>query len=118
MKFSNLSDKCLKSVLVRQKNQKKQTVVGQVSLSFQLLGADRGLHEFGRTLFLLSTVAGLGIPPHNFIAANSVKLNPLALLSCVTHNNSCLFFFFFFPAVDVFKQIIHSARENTLSYSV
>lgn len=64
-------------------------------------------------------MTGLGIPPHNFSAVNIVKWNPLALLSCVTHTHSCLFFFFFFfLVVDVFKQIIHSTRENTLGYSI
>lgn len=60
-------------------------------------------------------MTGLRIPPHNFIAVNSVKWNPLALLSCVTHTNSYLFLFL---VMDIFKQIIHPARENTLGYSL
>lgn len=51
-------------------------VAGQGSLSFPLLGAGRGLYNFGRTLCLLSTVTGLRIPPHNFIAVNNVKSKP------------------------------------------
>lgn len=94
----------------------KKTVAGQVSLSFQLLGADGGLYKFGRTWCLLSTVTGLRIPPHNLIAVHSVKWNPLALFSCVSHANSCLFIYFL--VVDVFKQVIHPTRENTLGYSV
>lgn len=46
---------------------------GQGSLSFQLLGADGGLYDFGRTLCLLSTVMGLSVPPHNFMAVHNFK---------------------------------------------
>lgn len=63
---------------------------GQVSLSFQLLRAGRGLYEFGRTLHLLSTVTGLRIPPHNFIAANSVES------VCYSHSLWFIILFFFF----------------------
>lgn len=48
---------------------------GQGSLSFQLLGADGGLYDFGRALCLLSTVTGLTVPPHNFMAVYNVKMN-------------------------------------------
>lgn len=96
---------------------KKQTVADQVSLSFQLLGAERGLYEFGRTLYLLSTVTGLGIPPHNYVAARRINLNLPALLGVLLVLTP-VYSFFFFLAVDVFKQIIHPTRENTRSYSV
>ncbi len=47
---------------------------GQGSLSFQLLGADGGLYDFGRALCLLSTVTGLAVPPHNFMAVYNLTL--------------------------------------------
>lgn len=48
--------------------------VGQGSLSFQLLGADGGLYDFGRAFSLLSTVTGLAVPFHNFIAVYKIKI--------------------------------------------
>lgn len=74
-------------------------VAGQFSLSFQLFGVGRGLYNFGRRLCLLSTVTGLRIPPHNFIAVNNVKLNPLCCqywrhwALFLTLKPVCLFFF-------------------------
>ena len=41
----------------------------QGSLSFQLMG---GLYDFGRALCLLSTVTGLTVPPHNFMAVHKL----------------------------------------------
>ncbi|XP_035762227.1 nucleolar protein 11-like [Neolamprologus brichardi] len=46
---------------------------GKGSLSFQLLGADGGLYDFGRALCLHSTVTGLTVPSHNFIAVYNLK---------------------------------------------
>lgn len=47
---------------------------GQGSLSFQLLGADGGLYDFGRALCLLSTVTGLVVPSHNLIAVYMLEI--------------------------------------------
>ncbi|CAG5928845.1 unnamed protein product [Menidia menidia] len=46
---------------------------GQGSLSFQLLGADGGLYDFGRLLYLLSTVRGPAVPYHNLTAVYNPK---------------------------------------------
>lgn len=51
--------------------------VGQGSLSFQLLGADGGLYDFGRALCLHSTVTGLTVLSHNFIAVYNLKTSVL-----------------------------------------
>lgn len=48
---------------------------GQGSLSFQLLGADGGLYDFGKALCLLSTVTGLAVPPHNFMAVYNLEID-------------------------------------------
>lgn len=60
--------------------------VGQGSLCFQLLRADGGLYDFGRTMCLLSTVKGLVVPPHNFIAVHNPKTD--------TENRYCLRFLY------------------------
>lgn len=51
----------------------------QGSLSFQLLCADGGLYDFGRTLCLLFIVTGPLVPRYNFIAVNKFKIDPLVL---------------------------------------
>lgn len=48
---------------------------GQSSLSFQLLGADGGLYDFGRALWLLSTVTGLTVPPHDSMAVYILSID-------------------------------------------
>lgn len=64
------------------------------------MGANEGLYDFGRALCLLSTVTGLCVPSHHFMAVYSPKNeaqicqfitnNHYAYLTCIIHSD-CVF---------------------------
>lgn len=81
--------------------------IGQCSLSLQLQSADGGLYDFGRVSRLLSTVIGIPLPPHNFIAVYKriVHADPLLLLSYLS---------LLFLAMVLFQQVVHSTWQNAV----